>query len=135
MERFDGFSISLYKDEDGDWLAHFVELPNISAFSDTPEKALEELGIAWEGVRESYQKHGESVPGPPDMFRYAVNLIWSGEDNAYIATVPEFPNLSAFGKTPREAVREAETAVRGFIEVMKADGCEIPEPSVLEKAA
>jgi len=32
MDRFDGFSISLYKDEDGDWLAHFVELPNISAF-------------------------------------------------------------------------------------------------------
>ncbi len=69
------------------------------------------------------------------MFRYSANLIWSEEDGAYMATVPEFPNLSAFGKTPREAVREAETAVRGFIEVMKEDGCEIPESLVLDRAA
>ncbi len=29
------------------------------------------------------------------MFMYSVNLIWSEEDRAYMATVPEFPNLSA----------------------------------------
>lgn len=62
MDRFDGFGIRLYKDEDGDWLAYFAELPNISAFSDTPEGALRELETAWEGVKESYRKHNEPIP-------------------------------------------------------------------------
>ncbi len=38
--KFDEFTVNLYFDEDGDWLAHFVELPNISAFADAPERAL-----------------------------------------------------------------------------------------------
>jgi hypothetical protein len=33
---FDGFSINLYLDEQGDWLAHFQTRPNISAFGHTP---------------------------------------------------------------------------------------------------
>jgi predicted RNase H-like HicB family nuclease len=69
------------------------------------------------------------------MFKYSVNLVWSEEDRSYIATVPEFPNLSAFGKTPQEAAREAETAVKGFIAVLKEDGEEIPEPLTLERKA
>ncbi|MGE0084281.1 MAG: toxin-antitoxin system HicB family antitoxin [Desulfococcaceae bacterium] len=64
MDRFDRFSINLYKDEDGDWLAHFIELPNISAFSDTPEGALRQLETAWEGVKESYRHHNEPIPKP-----------------------------------------------------------------------
>ncbi len=28
-DKFNGFTVNLYLDEDGDWLAHFVELPNI----------------------------------------------------------------------------------------------------------
>ena len=62
MNDFDGFTIQLLIDEDGDWLAHFVELPNISAGGDTPEEALAELRLAWQLVKESYQKHGEPVP-------------------------------------------------------------------------
>jgi predicted RNase H-like HicB family nuclease len=69
------------------------------------------------------------------MSKYSMNLIWSEEDNAYIVTVPEFPNLSAFGKTPQQAVNEAEIAIRGFIEVLTQDGCEIPKPMTLNKAA
>lgn len=34
---FDGFTVNLFLDEDGDYLAHFVEVPNVSAFSNTPE--------------------------------------------------------------------------------------------------
>ncbi len=69
------------------------------------------------------------------MFKYSINLIWSEEDKAYIATVPEFPNLSAFGETPQQALKEAETAIKGFIEVLRQDGCEIPEPLILNKCA
>jgi predicted RNase H-like HicB family nuclease len=50
MDKFDGFSINIFLDDEGDWLAHFVEMPNISAFGDTPEEALKELETAWEGV-------------------------------------------------------------------------------------
>ena len=62
---FDGFNVNIFLDEDGDYLAHFVEMPNVSAFSDTPEGALRELAIAWKGVKESYQKHNELVPKAP----------------------------------------------------------------------
>jgi predicted RNase H-like HicB family nuclease len=62
---FDGFKVNVFLDEDGDYLAHFVEMPNVSAFSDTPEGALRELAIAWKGVKESYQKHHEPVPKAP----------------------------------------------------------------------
>lgn len=43
------------------FLAHFIEMPNVSAFGVTPEKALAELQIAWEGVKESYRKRGETM--------------------------------------------------------------------------
>ena len=45
-DRFDGYAVELFLDEDNDWLAHLVELPGISAFGSTPEKALKELGLA-----------------------------------------------------------------------------------------
>ena len=49
---FDGFTVNLFLDEDGDYLAHFVEMPNVTAFSNTPEGALRELAVAWNGVLE-----------------------------------------------------------------------------------
>ncbi len=67
---FDGFAINLFLDEDGDYLAHFVEMPNVSAFSDTPEDALKELAVAWEGVKESYRKHHEPIPQAPSREAY-----------------------------------------------------------------
>ncbi len=63
---FDGFNVNVFLDEEGDYLAHFVEMPNISAFSDTPDGALRELAIAWKGVKESYRKHRESIPRAPN---------------------------------------------------------------------
>ena len=59
---FDGFAVKVFLDEDGDYLAHFVEMPNVSAFANTPEDALRELAIAWQGVKESYRKHHEPIP-------------------------------------------------------------------------
>ena len=61
-DDFDGFAVIVFLDEDGDYLAHFVEMPNVSAFSDTPENALRELSVAWKGVKESYQKHHDPIP-------------------------------------------------------------------------
>lgn len=70
-DDFDGFTVNVIYDEDGDWLAHFVELPNVSAFADTPEKALKELRIAWHAVKESYKSHGEPIPQSPSRKAYS----------------------------------------------------------------
>lgn len=67
------------------------------------------------------------------MFKYSINLNWSEEDKNYVATVFEFPGLSAFGETPEEAVEEAKSAVKGFLKVYKEDDCPPPEPKVLKQ--
>ena len=59
---FDGFTVNLFLDEDGDYLAHFVELPNVSAFGSTPAQALVELKKAWELMKECYHEDGVPVP-------------------------------------------------------------------------
>lgn len=70
-DQFDGFSIYLAEDEDGDFLAHFIELPNVSAFANSPEDALHELTLAWKGIKESYQKHNEPIPVAPAKKEYS----------------------------------------------------------------
>ena len=62
------------------------------------------------------------------MERYSINLCWSGEDGGYIATVPEFENLSAFGETAEEALSQAKDALQGFFETYSAQGLPLPEP-------
>lgn len=66
------------------------------------------------------------------MFKYSINLMWSEEDDCYVATVSEFPGLSAFGESPEEAIKEAKIAVDGFLKVFKEDGCLIPKPNTLK---
>ena len=68
---FDGFSVYLAQDDDDDFLAHFVELPNVSAFGETAEKALYELEIAWEAMKESYLKHDHPIPIAPTRKEYS----------------------------------------------------------------
>jgi len=70
-DRFDGYTVNVFLDEEGEYLAHFAEMPNISAFGGSPEEALSELATAWTGVKESYQKHGESVPLAPARKKYS----------------------------------------------------------------
>jgi predicted RNase H-like HicB family nuclease len=61
-DRFDGYAVELFLDEDNDWLAHLVELPGISAFGSTRVKALKELDVAWAAAKESYaEKLARSV--------------------------------------------------------------------------
>ncbi len=65
------------------------------------------------------------------MFKYSINLSWSVEDEGYIATIPEFPGLSAFGETPSDAVEEAKMAAEGFIKIYRENGRPLPEPTTL----
>jgi predicted RNase H-like HicB family nuclease len=67
------------------------------------------------------------------IFKYSVQLSWSDEDECYIATIKEFPGLSAFGDTPEEAAHEARIAAEGMIEDLKEDGEDVPEPVTLRR--
>jgi predicted HicB family RNase H-like nuclease len=69
-DRFDGYAVELFLDEDNDWLAHLIELPGISAFGPTPEKALKELDVAWAAAKESYAVRGVEIPAAPSRRRY-----------------------------------------------------------------
>lgn len=64
-DRFDGYTVELFLDEDRDWLAHFEEMPGVSAFGPSPEQALDELAVAWSGVKQSYRAAGQQVPVAP----------------------------------------------------------------------
>lgn len=68
---FDGFTVNLLQDEQGDWLAHFAELPNISAAGDSPEEAIHELEAAWQLMKESYAEHNEPIPLAPSQKEYS----------------------------------------------------------------
>jgi predicted RNase H-like HicB family nuclease len=67
------------------------------------------------------------------MVNYSFNLIWSKDDNGYIATIPEFPNLSAFGTTQEEALQEAQYALEGYIEEIQNNKDPLPDPICLSK--
>lgn len=63
------------------------------------------------------------------MSKYSMILSWSEEDKAYIVSVPELPGCMADGKTPTEAVENAEIIISEWIETAKMLGREIPKPS------
>lgn len=73
-KEFNGFSVNIFLDDDGDWMAHFIELPNVSACGSTAEEALQELKIAWNEVKESYRQRGETIPTAPSQKKYSGHL-------------------------------------------------------------
>ncbi|MGH9822013.1 MAG: toxin-antitoxin system HicB family antitoxin [Blastocatellia bacterium] len=60
--------------------------------------------------------------------KYGFRVVWSEEDQEFVATVPEFAGLSALGETPAEALAEAEAALDGFLETYYSRGIPLPEP-------
>lgn len=60
--------------------------------------------------------------------RYEIRLVWSDEDEVFVALFPDFPFVGAHGDTPEEALAEAKAAIRGAIEVAREKGKPIPQP-------
>lgn len=63
------------------------------------------------------------------MYRYAIEIFYSEEDEGYIAVVPELPGCSAFGDTEEDALKEIKIAIDLWLETAEKDGREIPEPA------
>ena len=61
--------------------------------------------------------------------KYAIEIIYSDEDEGFIAVVPELPGCSAFGETEEEALREVKVAVSLWLETAREEGRAIPEPA------
>lgn len=60
--------------------------------------------------------------------RYEISISWSGEDEAFIAEVPELPGCAADGPTAVEALQNVELVISEWIETAKSLNREIPEP-------
>ena len=58
-------------------------------------------------------------------------VFWSECGGRYLVTVPDLPEGLADGKTPQEAVKNAEIIINEWLETAKMLDREIPEPSII----
>jgi predicted RNase H-like HicB family nuclease len=62
------------------------------------------------------------------VIRYEVIIYWSRDDRVFVAEVPELPGCAADGKSYQEALSNAETVIREWIETAGDLGRQVPEP-------
>ncbi|MDR3673255.1 MAG: toxin-antitoxin system HicB family antitoxin [Holophaga sp.] len=63
---------------------------------------------------------------------YGFRVVWSQEDDAFVATCPEFEGVSGFGPTQEEALAEAKVSLELAIETYLAEGWELPRPETMQ---
>lgn len=59
---------------------------------------------------------------------YHINVFWSAEDECWLADVPDLYPCTSHGDTPLEAMANIRDAIRGWLDVARDKGFEIPEP-------
>jgi len=62
-----------------------------------------------------------------NRYPYHINIFFNAEDGDYIADIPDFKHISAFGDTPEEALREVLIALEMTVEVYREQGKPLPE--------
>ena len=62
------------------------------------------------------------------MKDYHINIFYSDADKGYIADIPDLEACSAFGKTPTDALKQAQLAKKVWLEAARAAGKPIPKP-------
>jgi len=60
--------------------------------------------------------------------KYALQIFWSEEDEAFVAVCQEFPGLSAIDENREEALREAQIALDLMIKTYLEKNIPLPEP-------
>lgn len=58
---------------------------------------------------------------------YHINVFWSAEDDCWIADVPDLYPCASHGDTPLEAMVNIRDAIRGWLEVARDRGFDIPK--------
>ena len=62
------------------------------------------------------------------MIKYELIIVWSEDDQAFIAEIPELAGCAADGSTYQETVANAEVVIQEWIETAKELGRPLPEP-------
>jgi predicted RNase H-like HicB family nuclease len=60
--------------------------------------------------------------------KYSFQVVWSDDDEGFVATCPDFKGVSGIGKTAQEALVEAQTALGAMIETFEEEKWALPEP-------
>ena len=63
------------------------------------------------------------------MSVYSRRVMWSEEDDAFVAVSPEFPALSALADTPTQALDELTTVLAEAVDLMRSESKALPDPS------
>ncbi len=66
---------------------------------------------------------------------YLINIIWSEEDQLYIAEIPELEGCMSHGKTPEQALKNAQDAITSWIYAAKKLKHPIPAPLTKRKVS
>lgn len=66
---------------------------------------------------------------------YLINILWSEEDQLYIAEVPELEGCISHGKTVSVAAKNAEDAITSWILAAKKMRHPVPEPALKRKVS
>jgi predicted RNase H-like HicB family nuclease len=59
---------------------------------------------------------------------YAVHIIWSQEDRAYLDSSPELAGCIADGQSPAEALSNLDVIIEEWLATAKEEGRSIPDP-------
>lgn len=65
--------------------------------------------------------------------KYAITIRWSGEDQRFVADVPDLPGCMAHGATAAAALKSAEEAIELWVDTAREDGVPVPPPHYIPR--
>lgn len=68
-----------------------------------------------------------------DLFDYNIKIFYDKRDKEYGAYIEEIPEVSAYGRTIEEAVKELKTVYTEWLKICKEEGYPISKPLNLSK--
>jgi predicted RNase H-like HicB family nuclease len=130
MYKLKDYNIRIFLDErDWDFGAFIEEMPAISAFGDTPLKAVEELEMVYSLCVEVAEENGDNLPAP--FNRSYPAKIHKDSDRLWIEFI-DFEGCATQGDTKEELLANARDALTLNISFLKDNEKEIPQPSNIE---